>query len=203
MSKKIVIPGELLTDQRKKLGHNVYVSNNKIYSQVVGILSESNDYVSVIALNGTYKANLNDGIVLIVKDDLPNGYVLEYNSFTDTFLPRSMIRKELKKGQIIFARLSSINDNDTIDIDHINILPKGRLISVSPVKVPRLIGKNDSMLNLFKNLLKANIVIGKNGWIWYSCDNYLLLEKVISLVANNSQKSNLTNSIKEYIEKNI
>ncbi|MDD3177950.1 MAG: hypothetical protein PHR26_00350 [Candidatus ainarchaeum sp.] len=203
MDKKIVIPGEFLTDQRKKLGSNVFLLNNKVYSQVVGLLSESTDYISVVALNGIYKPNVNDGIILIVKDDLPNGYVLEYNSFTDTFLPKSMIKKELKKGQIIFARLSSVNDNDTIDIDHINILPKGRLFNASPVKVPRLIGKNDSMLNLFKNLLKANIVIGKNGWIWYNCDNYLILENAINLIINNSQKSNLTNSIKEYIEKNI
>ena len=49
--KKIVLPGDLISDQRKKLGSNVYQQDNKIYSSVIGILHESEEYISVIALN--------------------------------------------------------------------------------------------------------------------------------------------------------
>jgi exosome complex RNA-binding protein Rrp4 len=58
------------------------------------------------------------------------------------------------------------------------------------------------MLNLFKEHLGGNIVIGKNGWIWYNSEDVSLAKRAFSLVVNNSQKSNLTNSVKEFFEKN-
>lgn len=200
--KKIVIPGEIITDQVKKLGTNVYLENGKIYSSVIGLLSESNDFVSVIPLNGTYEAIEGDGIIAVVKDEVLNGYILEYNSFDDSFLLKSNIRKELSIGTIVFLRIKKITDNGSLEFDNINILPRGRVFQTSPVKIPRLIGKNESMLNLFKEYLGGNIVIGKNGWVWYNSTNAFLAEKAFSLVVNNSQKSNLTNSMKDFFEKN-
>jgi exosome complex component RRP4 len=200
--KKIVVPGEVVTEKTKKLGQNVYLENNKIYSSVIGLLSESNDFVSVIPLNGPYVPIVGDVIITVVKDEVLNGYILEYNSFDDTFLLKSTISKQLSIGTIIFLRIRNISDNGSLEFDNINILPKGRVFQTSPVKIPRLIGKNESMLNLFKQYLGGNIVIGKNGWIWYNCENTILAEKAFTIVVNNSQKSNLTNSMKDFFEKN-
>jgi len=200
--KKIVIPGDLVSDQVKKLGSNVYVENSKIYSSVVGILSQSDSFVSVIPLNGPYTPFEGDGIIAVVKDEMLNGYILEYNSFDDSFLLKSLLRKELAIGTVVFIRIKKIADNGSLEFDNINILPKARVFQTSPVKIPRLIGKNESMLNLFKEYLGGNIVIGKNGWIWYTCENFALAERAFSMVVNNSQKSNLTNSMKEFFEKN-
>ncbi|MDD4049918.1 MAG: hypothetical protein PHX47_02810 [Candidatus ainarchaeum sp.] len=200
--KKIVVPGDLITDQVKKLGQNVYFENNKIYSSIIGILSESNDFVSVIPLNGPYSPVVGDGIVAVVKDEVLNGYILEYNSFDDSFLLKSNIRKELSIGTVVFLRIKNIADNGSLEFDNINILPKARVFQTSPVKIPRLIGKNESMLNLFKEYLGGNIVIGKNGWIWYNSEDVSLAKRAFSLVVKNSQKSNLTNSVKDFFEKN-
>ncbi len=200
--KKIVIPGEVITNQVKKLGTNVFLENGKIFSSVVGIVSETSDFVSVIPLNGHYSPIEGDGIIAVVKDEVLNGYILEYNSFDDSFLLKSILKKELSKGTIIFLRIKNIADNGSLEYDNINILPKGRVFQTSPVKIPRLIGKNESMLNLFKEYLGGNIVIGKNGWVWYNCENVNLSERAFSLVVNNSQKSNLTNSMKDFFEKN-
>jgi exosome complex component RRP4 len=200
--KKIVVPGDLITDQVKKLGQNVYFENNKIYSSIIGILSESNDFVSVIPLNGPYSPVVGDGIVAVVKDEVLNGYILEYNSFDDSFLLKSNIRKELSIGTVVFLRIKNIADNGSLEFDNINILPKARVFQTSPVKIPRLIGKNESMLNLFKEHLGGNIVIGKNGWIWYNSEDVSLAKRAFSLVVKNSQKSNLTNSVKDFFEKN-
>ncbi len=200
--KKIVIPGELITDQLKKLGSNVYLENNKIYSSVIGLLSDSSNIVSVIPLNGPYTPLEGDGIIAVVKDEVLNGYILEYNSFDDCFLTKSSINKELAIGTVIFLRIKKITDNGSLEFDNINILPKAKVFQTSPVKIPRLIGKNESMLNLFKEYLGGNIVIGKNGWVWYNSVNIFLAERAFSLVVKNSQKSNLTNSVKEFFEKN-
>lgn len=198
--KKIVLPGDLITDQRKKLTSNVYLQDNKIYSSVVGILHDSGDYVSVIALNGTYMPHEGDGIIAIVSEEVSNGYVLEYNSVSDIFIPKSKVRKSLKIGTVIYARIKEITVNDSIELDNMNVLPSGRIYQTSSVKVPRFIGKNESMLGLFKEY--GNVVVGKNGWIWYNTDQPKLFERAFNLIVKNSQKSNLTNSVKDFLKNN-
>jgi len=199
--RKIVTPGDFLTDQRRKLGQNVYLKEGKVYSSVLGILSDAGDSISVIALNGVYSPVVGDIIVCVVSSESFNGYVLEFNSYTDTFLPKSLLSKELKIGTMLFARIKNINANGSIELDNVNILPKGRLFVSSCVKVPRLIGKNDSMLNVLKQHTKSNILIGRNGWIWYDSKQPELLEKAFGMIITNSQKSNLTESIKQFLEK--
>jgi len=198
-TKRIVTPGELITDQRKKLGDNIYIKENKIYSSVLGILNESDDYVSVVALNGPYLPRVGDGVIGIVKNVTQVGYVIDIKTNQDCFFPKSLLTKELTKGQMLFARVKSTNDS--VDLENINILPKGNLISVSSVKIPRIIGKNESMLNVLKNNTESNILVGKNGWIWYVSKNPVLLENAINLITTNSQKSNLTNTVEEYLKK--
>ena len=52
--KRIVIPGEMVSDQRKRLGSNVFVADGKIYSKVIGITEESDEKASVVPLEGKY-----------------------------------------------------------------------------------------------------------------------------------------------------
>lgn len=200
--KRIVIPGELITDKRKKVGDNVFIHENQIYSSVLGLLNETDDFVSIVPLNGPYIPQENDPVVCVVRNVTANGYVIDVNSHSDCFFPKSLITRELKIGQILFARVKGVDGVEVSELDNINILPDGLIYPVSSVKIPRIIGKNDSMLNVLKKYTSSNILIGRNGWIWYVSKNWFLLEKAISLIVNNSQKSNLTNSIEEYLKNN-
>ncbi len=199
--KKIIIPGEFLTDQRKKLGTNVYLKNNKVYSSVLGILSESDDYVSVIPLNGPYVPKGGDAIIGIIKSETANGYLIDINMADTCFFPKSLLKKKLQTGDVIFARVKNVSDS--IDIENINLLPKGSVVQVPSVKIPRIIGKNESMLNVLKRNTDSNIIVGKNGWVWYLSKNTHILENAIRIIVKNSQKSNLTNYVDEYLKKQI
>ncbi len=200
--KRIVTPGELITDKNKKVGGNVFIKDNCIYSSVLGILNESEDYVSIVPLNGPYVPEVNDAIVCVVKNVTSNGYVIDINAHNDCFFPKSLITKELRIGQMLFARVKGVDGSDITDLDNINILPVGNIIEVPSVKVPRIIGKNDSMLNVLKKYTLSNILVGRNGWIWSVSKNINLLEKSINMIILNSQKSNLTNTIEEYLKNN-
>lgn len=199
--RKIVIPGELLTSKRKKLGSNVYIENNKVYSSKLGLLQESNDYISVIPLNGSYQPKEGDAIVGVIKSENMPGYVIDINSgIFDTFFPKSLLTKKLNVGDIIFAKIKKVDHS--VDVDNINILPKGNILNVPSVKVPRIIGKNESMLKILKKYTNSNIVVGKNGRIWYISQKPNLLEKAIKIIVENSQKSKLTNYIENFLKKN-
>jgi exosome complex component RRP4 len=199
--KKIVIPGEFLTDQRKKLGSNVYLKDNRVYSSVLGILSESSDYISIVPLNGPYVPQKGDGIIGIIKSENLNGYLIDINMALDSFFPKSLLKKQLSVGDVLFARIKDVSDS--IDLENINLLPKGNVVQVPSVKIPRIIGKNESMLNVLKTNTESNIVVGKNGWIWCYSKYSDILEDAIELIVKNSQKSNLTNYVDDYLKKKI
>lgn len=200
--KKIITPGELITESRKKTGDNVFIKENKIYSAVLGILNESNDFVSVVPLNGPYIPLKNDAIVCVIKQVTNNGYVIDVNSHSNCFLPKSLVSKELYVGQTLFAKVKETDGTEVTELENINILPEGNIIPVSAVKIPRIIGKNESMLNILKTHTQSNILVGKNGWIWCVSKNFKLLDSAIKLIVDNSQKPNLTNTIEEYLKKN-
>jgi len=72
---------------------------------------------------------------------------------------------------------------------------------VTPVKVPRLIGKNGSMLQVLKDGTGSNILVGRNGRVWVKDGNTRLLKRAIQKIEDESHLSNLTNSVKEFLEK--
>ncbi len=200
-TKKIVIPGELITDQRKKVGSNVFLREGKIYSTSLGLLTESNDFISVIPLEGKYLPRINDIIVGIVINQTFNGYILDINSFKDSFISKEYIRYELKRGTIISARVNYVNELNDVELSDPRVFDKGEIVLISPVKIPRLIGKNGSMLNAIKEGTGSHLLVGRNGYIWIKGGNTELAIKTIKKIEQNAHLSNLTNSIIEFLNK--
>ena len=42
----------------------------------------------------------------------------------------------------------------------------GIVISIDPPKIPRVIGRNGSMIKILKNMTRTNIFVTQNGRIW-------------------------------------
>ena len=64
--KKVVIPGEILFEERKRLGSNVFVLNGKIYSKVLGITDNENETATVVPLQGPYVPRRDDSVVGVI-----------------------------------------------------------------------------------------------------------------------------------------
>jgi len=202
--KQIVVPGELVTSERKKLGANVFQNEGKIYSMVLGIPKVSEDTASVVALKGRYYPKKNDLVIGIVKEENFSGYVIDINSFYHCFIPKKLLDSmPLKKGTIIQAIISYVNEIKVVDLENIRVLFSGDLIDVSPVKVPRIIGKQGSMLNLLKEKTKCQIIVGQNGRIWIKNGNTKLCIEAIRKIEAESHLSNLTQRIELFLNENL
>jgi exosome complex component RRP4 len=83
-------------------------------------------------------------------------------------------------------------------------LKGGRIINVSSNKVPRIVGKQGSMVSMIKDATKCNITVGQNGLIWINGppEGELLAVKSIRKIEEESHLSGLTDKIKEFLEKN-
>ena len=76
MDKKIVIPGDLLSENSKKAGYGTYVKNDKIYSLFCGIESLKEDKVGVIPC-GAYIPSMNDVVIGVVIVVTPSNWILD------------------------------------------------------------------------------------------------------------------------------
>ncbi len=48
---------------------------------------------------------------------------------------------------------------------------RGSVIDISHVKIPRVIGRNGSMISMLKKELNVSIFVGQNGRIWLKGDD--------------------------------
>lgn len=199
--KRIVIPGEIVSDQRKRLGSNVFVSNGKVYSKVLGITDDVSEKASVVPLEGKYFPQQEDIVIGVVTKVVFAGYGVNINSFVESFIPRLAIRDDLKVGDLVSSKISYVNELREAELSFPRKIFGGEVIEVTPVRTPRLIGKNGSMLELLKQGTKCDIIVGKNGRVWARNGDIDLLKRVVNFVVTNSYKSNLTNSVEDFFKK--
>ena len=79
----------------------------------------------------------------------------------------------------------------------------GMLASVSPNKVPRVIGREGSMVKLIRGATGANMTVGQNGVVWINADSVekeLNAKKIIEFVAENSTIAGLTEKTEGFIK---
>ena len=76
----------------------------------------------------------------------------------------------------------------------------GSLIKVTPAKVPRIIGKSGSMVEMIKEKTNTQIVVGQNGLVWIKGDNEHVAAETILMIDQKSHVKGLTDQIKEFLE---
>ncbi len=202
MEKKLVIPGELVSEERKRLGGHVFIENGKIYSDTLGIVADEPQAISVIPLQGKYMPCRGDVVVGIVAQEKFAGFIIDINSFYFSFVSKKEIRESLKVGSIVSAKIFEVNEINEAELGDIRLFIGGEIVSVSAVKVPRVIGKNGSMLDVLKNGTNCNIVVGRNGRIWIKGGNIELFLKAIKKIEDEAHLSNLTNKMTAFMEEN-
>ncbi|MEM4634226.1 MAG: exosome complex protein Rrp4 [Candidatus Anstonellaceae archaeon] len=199
MEGKIVMPGELLSDKPERISY-AFVDNGKTYSTVVGLYSNG----KLVPLEGPYEPLPEDIVVGIITEVKFAGYSVEVNSPFPAFLPSREIRERFEMGDTIIAKVSSVDEVRSIELADAKKLPPGRLVKVSPVKVPRIIGKKNSMIDMVKAATHCEIFVGRNGYIWISGKgNANLAERAIRMIEIQAHTSGLTDRVAAFLKGNV
>jgi exosome complex component RRP4 len=82
-------------------------------------------------------------------------------------------------------------------------LQGGRIINVNPNKVPRIIGKQGSMVSMIKDATGCRIVVGQNGVVWIDGlpEGELIAVEAIAMIEEKSHLTGLTDKVKAFLEK--
>ena len=218
--RKYVIPGDVVTTGPFRPEQNVILDGTKIIATAVGISEIYDDSVKVIPLTGKYIPKIDDLVIAKVNSHTSLSWELDINSCYVGFLPAQDVfgrdfsahadelTSKLKTGDLVAARIANFDRTRdplvTISDRDLGKIDSGVLIAISPSKVPRLIGKRGSMIQMIEQATDAAVTIGQNGWVVVSCDTpegLLKAKTAIEMVNEKAHVANLTDQVKEMLDK--
>ena len=209
-NKDLVIPGEVLADDEYYSGRGTFKENGKICSSLMGLVSLRNKKIRVIPLKSKYVPKKGDVVIGKIKDVRFSMWDVDINSPYSGILPAFEVfgreKKELNKvfdvGDVLFLRVVDVDE-----VKKVKLGLKGRgmgkfrggiIVDITPTKVPRLIGKKGSMINMIKDKTNCKIIVGQNGLVWVKGEEDMeqLTKDIIHMIEAEAHTSGLTNKVK-------
>ena len=215
MDRKVVIPGDLLSEEAKRSGEGTFVKDGKVYSLLYG-LANCRDRINVIPLAGKYVPAPGDNVIGVVKDITFSNWIIDINSPYDGLLhisefPKRIDADEMSKylslGSSTMIRVKDVDSTMKVELTlndrKLGLLKTGRIVEINHTRVPRLIGKGGSMISMLKKELNCNIFVGQNGRIWINggAEDMDLALKTILLIEKEAHTSGLTDRIVDFLKK--
>ncbi|MEM3208772.1 MAG: KH domain-containing protein [Candidatus Micrarchaeaceae archaeon] len=194
---KIVIPGEMIYDKPLHID-GVQIIDGKTYSTILAVYNESQKML--IPLEGSWTPRKGETVIGIVEDARLSSYTIDLNSPFKGIVVAKFISSRLKIGDVIEAKVKEMDETNTAVLIYPRKLFGGKIIDIRPSKVPRVIGKGNTMLNQLIEGTKSNIIVGMNGRIWIKGGNIALATKAILRVEEEAHTSGLTERIKEMLK---
>jgi len=80
----------------------------------------------------------------------------------------------------------------------------GMIIAIGPNKVPRVIGREGSMVKMIKSATGCDVTVGQNGKVWISgkdTDMEVATRKIVEFIADNATIVGLTEKVEKFIGK--
>jgi len=227
--RQIVRPGDLLAyiEEGGEPGFkhypekHIYVLENKVFSDVVGVVNIGDKDLSVIPLEGTYTPRKDDLVIGIVTGIGITAWILDIRAPYKAILNGSDViegfnpithnlRDYLDIGDFVLARIVAFDRSRdpllTVKGKDLGKIVEGAVIEVKPSRVPRIIGKRGSMLSVLAELTGCNIIVAQNGYIWARCsdENSLnALVEAIKIIDLRPHTRGLTEEIKIFLAKKL
>lgn len=216
VKREIVVPGEELAEKGgRKLGNGVYFEDGKIFAKILGMPIVGDNEVKVIPVSGVYMPKINDNVIGIITKVESSGWIVDINSPYEAYLPvsdgvdefvdihRTDISRFFNIGDVISCKISRVTNSGSIRVSMRSLgarkLFGGAVMKVKPTRVPRIIGRGGSMINMIKEKTGCVVHIGKNGIVWIRGDNKQKAIESIMTIELESHSSGLTDRIEKML----
>lgn len=218
--REIVIPGEALAVGMDFLpGDNAYREEEKIYSMVLGIVGVSGRVLRITPLSGPYVPRIGDKIIGKVTDITMSGWrvdtgtaysaMMNVKDATTRYIKKEEdLSKIIAIGDYVVVKIINVTSQNLIDLSMkepgLFQVNGGRIIRINNQKVPRVIGKQGSMISLIKSKTGCEITVGQNGIIWVkgTPEKELLAAQAIKRIEEKSHQEGLTEKMEKFLGAN-
>jgi len=209
--REVVVPGQLLAEGRYRASYGTYYESDKVYSSLVGLAELRGNTVKVVALEGAYIPKEGDLVIGIITMVAGNNWKLDIGGpygaslHANNALRRPYaddISEYMDIGDVISAEVQAFDRVSgpflTMKGRGLQVLEGGMILEVSPAKIPRIIGRRGSMINMINDLLRIDSMVGQNGRIWIKADDVEIVRlaiKAFKTIEEQAHTSNLTDRI--------
>lgn len=217
--REVVVPGQLLAEGRYRASEGTYYEGGKIFSSVVGLAELRGNNVKVVALEGVYiprEGDLVIGTITLVagnnwKVEIGGPYLASLHANNALRRPYSDdISEYMDMGDVIAAEVITFDRGSGPFLGMkgrgLRKLTDGMILHISPAKIPRIIGRRGSMINMIKDQLRIQIMVGQNGRIWIRAPNTDVLRLAIrafKMIEAEAHTSKLTDRVKAMLEEEM
>jgi len=216
--RRIVVPGEIIATGEDYLpGEGARRVEENIYASRFGLVDEQGRVIKVIPIFGAFIPRRNNVVIGRVSDITFYGWIIDIDSASAGFLPieespRFINKNEMDQylgiGDVVAAKIWSVKSKGidlTLKGKGLGKLEGGFIFRIIPSRVPRVIGREGSMISLIKEKTGCNITVGQNGWIWVKGPNMeeeIRARKAIEFVAEKITMKGLTEKMEEWFSEN-
>lgn len=213
-TKRIVIPGELLSDNPSLSGPGTYVSGGNVYASVCGLLAQKGK-LSVHPLSGPYLPKKNDLIIGYTTVITSSNWIFDINCPYEGLLhvmeyplrvPAEEMTQHFSVGDTVLLKVTDVNSEMKVELTYkdpvCRKLTKGRLHEVPYSKVSRIIGRSGAMISMLKAKTGCDIFVGGNGRIWMdgSSEDMDILTNALKKIEADARAPGLTDLTAAYID---
>ena len=213
IKRQTAIPGEKIVSGKDYLpGDGTRREGEDIVASKYGLADVSGRLVKVISLSGAYIPRPGNVVIGRISDVTFNGWLLDIRAPYSSFLSVSEVARFIKGdlteyydiGDMIACKIDAVKPRGidlTAKLRGLGKLENGLIVFINANKVPRVIGREGSMINLIKENTNCDIVVGQNGIVWIQGENVeaeLKAKEAILFVVNRSFIEGLTEKVEKY-----
>ncbi len=218
-NRQLVIPGEVLAEGDIEVTSPfIYRLGNKWYSSIIGLVDVQDNKLNIIPLEGYYFPKVGDLVIGLVIDIGITNWIVDIRAPYKALMNASDVlnrqfnpiqddlRRYFDVGDYVLAKIALFdrvhNPVLTLKDKGLGKIVSGKIVEIAPSRVPRVIGKRRSMLNMLIEETGCDIVVAQNGRIWINCkdeqleDILILALKKIELEAHTT---GLTDRVRNFI----
>jgi len=218
----IVLPGDLVASGEVSVERYpyVYCVDRRCYSTVIGVAEEKGEgSIRIVPLEGYYRPQEEDIVVGIVEEVGITSAILDIRAPYKGILPASeIVGKQYNPAQDPLINYVSPGDIYLAKIERFDLVRdplltlKGKdlgrvvdgiIIEIVPTRIPRVIGKRRSMIDMLVKETQCHIVPAANGRIIIrgcpSSDHEAMAISAIKIIETSPYIQGLTEKIREYL----
>ena len=193
---KIVVPGEKVVNTPVRI-ENTISDKNGTYACVIGFFDDARKIL--IPLEGVWQPRSGDTVIGIVEEDKGTMLIININAPYKGLALTKFLEADITTGDTIAATVKDLEKGGSVMLLKPTKLQGGKLISVSPSKIPRIIGSGNSMVKQISDGTGTKIIIGLNGIIWLSGGKMDIATSAILKIQEEAHTSGLTDRIKKMV----
>jgi len=217
--KQLVTPGELLAQGDYYPDLNTFKIGDSVYSTILGISDLIGNRLSVVPFKHSYIPFVGDLVIGTIVDIGMSGWSVDINSPYPALLPATEVLNRQHSQRTESDRIFSVGDlvkakviafdrtRDpllTVKDRGLGKVTHGRVMKISASKIPRLIGKEGSMISMLKKESSCSLSVGQNGIVLVTCEsreNEELVMDVVRMIEREAHTHGLTDRVLDLIKK--